>query len=244
MPSEHVFAAPPRIQSREALLVIIQRPIELWREIIDPTLTQPASGVGERLGIRIQTGDALWMPWPPDAEWADADQYPALLRLDLAVQRAHEVVDVRATPRSTIGPAAGDTVPLPGGVVGKAQRNASRYAPATLAALYGARDRRLLEIRIEVVIDVDAIDVITVHDFKNRVEHRTARGGNSRIDPRRLSVLADPVGVSSRDVSRDRLAEVVRRHRAEGIEPHVQLQSPRMRLRDRQRQRVIADVAA
>ena len=36
----------------------------------------------------------------------------------------------------------------------------------------------------------------------------------------------------------------VRRHRAEGIEPHVQLQSPRMRLRDRQRQRVIADVAA
>ena len=113
-----------------------------------------------------------------------------------------------------------------------------------LAALDGVGDRRLLEVRVEVVGEMHAIDVVAIDHFQNGVEDRPARGGNSRIDPHRLPVAPHPLRVRARHVSGDRLAEIVGRHRAEGIEPDVELEAVSVRLVDGQRQGIIAVVLA
>ena len=110
--------------------------------------------------------------------------------------------------------------------------------------LYGTRDRPFLEIWIEVVIEMDAVDVVAIDDIHDAVEHGAARLGNPGIDPRRFSVLTNPFRMGARHVSGDRAPKVVRRHGPEGIEPHMQLQSARMRLGDGERQRIIPRILA
>ena len=85
VPPEHILTPPPGVEPREALLRVVERPVELWREVIEPPFVQPAACVGERLGVGVQTGDALRVAGPPDAERADADEHPPLPRFHLAI---------------------------------------------------------------------------------------------------------------------------------------------------------------
>src|SRR5436305_11036430 len=135
MPPEHVLAPPPRVEPREALLIVVERPVVLWRQVVDPPFSQPSPRIGERLGVGIQTGYAGRIPRPPDPEWTDTDEHPPFTRFDFGVQRSNEVVDVRSAPRSTIGPSARHTVALPRHIVGNAQRHPLRDSVALLAAL-------------------------------------------------------------------------------------------------------------
>jgi hypothetical protein len=105
-------------------------------------------------------------------------------------------------------------------------------------------DRRLFLVGIEVVVEMDTVDIIPIDDLENRVEHRATRRGKARVDPGRLSVATDPLRMSGRHVSRDRPAEVVGRHRSKWIEPHMQLQPTRVRLDNRQGERIVARVVA
>ena len=112
------------------------------------------------------------------------------------------------------------------------------------AALDRSRDGRFLEIRVEVIVEMHTVDVVPVDDFFDRVEHGTARHRNAGVDPRRLPVMTHPLGMRARHVSGDRLPEIVGRHRAERIEPDMQLESARMCLVDGQGKRVISVVRA
>src|SRR5262249_11674652 len=152
VPPLAVLAGPPRQQPRVALLLLADRPVQLRAEVIGPGLAQPEPGVGVQLGVLVEAGDARRVARPPDAERADAHLHPRLGRLHPAVWPAHEAVDRRTPPIAPARPASPLAVLLPGAVVGEGDR---------LAVL------AFFLIGVEIVVDVDAIDVVAA----DHVEH-------------------------------------------------------------------------
>src|SRR6185503_6779497 len=90
-------------------------------------------------------------------------------------------------------------------------------------------------IRIEVVVDVDAVDVVSLGDVHDG-PHRTASDvGVARIHPQKSIVAPDRRGILLRDVRR-RERGVSRVRGAIRIEPRVQLEPALVRLLDRERE--------
>src|SRR5436305_1740495 len=112
---------------------------------------------------------------PPDAEGADADLHRGALLLDLGVERLHEAVDVVAPPVGALQ-SGRLTEFLPGRVVGKG--------------------RAFYRIRIEIIVDMHAIDGIAAHHVEHRVEGVLPRLGEAGIDPEQGSITPYPLRVS------------------------------------------------
>ena len=94
---------------------------------------------------------------------------------------------------------------------------------AALSIAMTTRDDARLTIRIEVVVEMNAVDVVAPHDVENRLEHVLASGRLAGIDPRLRPVFPNPFRMLSRDVRERRLAGEIRQHRAEWVEPRVEL---------------------
>ena len=97
--------------------------------------------------------------------------------------------------------------------------------------------RVVLGIRIEVVVDVHAIDVVALDDVHDRAQRAATHFWVARIHPEEPAVLPNELRIGLRDVrARDRRVAIVRC--PVGIEPRVQLEPTLVRLLDRERQRV------
>ena len=125
-------------------------PIDLWNTVIHPSLLNPVEDIGIEVVIALQTVSlAAELPAAliaVDTERRNAELYPRFNLAHSAVQLIYEGVHVLSSPCTLVfGPAALE--PL---VIGK------------LLADCG--------IWIEIVIDMQSIDIVTVHD----ITHNTA----------------------------------------------------------------------
>ncbi|RAO32897.1 hypothetical protein PSN13_03587 [Micromonospora saelicesensis] len=230
---------PPRHEARVVGgRVLADVPVELRHHVVDPLLLDPLAGVGRddvvRLaagGVRTERVDGLVAP---DAERADAELYPRLGRLDLAVHLLDQQVDVVPPPVGPVGEAP---------VVGREGR--------VVRHLVGAAG-----VGVEVVVEVDAIDVVPLDGIHHGGLDELADLGDPGVvvepaagDAGRW-VGEGPVGVLLRRVAGGELGEVGAGaagggHRdAVRVEPGVELQVPLVRLVDQEGQWVPARVLA
>src|SRR5688500_14267194 len=98
VPSFHVLLRPPGEQGGVALRRRLNRPVQLRREVVEPSFHQPFARVSINLLVRVEALDRRGIPWPPNAERAHAELDAGLRPLDGAVEISHEDVDVAAAP--------------------------------------------------------------------------------------------------------------------------------------------------
>ena len=216
-----VLVAPPFDERGEALRLLVDAPVELGGEVVDPTLAQPGTGVGGHVLKGVGAGfDGAGDAGTPDAERADAEFDVRLFLLDGAVEALDEGVDVVAPP-------FGDGHASPAGSVGVVGGGVVEDDFATNG------------VGVEVVVDVDAVDVVAFgdvnHDLDGAVLNRFVRGVEPELAARRHEVLrmgfAD-VGGSSRDF--------LIGAGAVGVEPGVNFKAAFVGFPDREVERVVA----
>src|SRR5207249_1843797 len=140
--------SPPCVEGAKPILGATDLPVELRRNVVEPSFAQPALGVGVDLRECIETRDATRRAGSPDPEWTDADERGRTNRFDAFVQRLNELVDVRAAPRIAIGPTLRSSVLPPRLVVGKLNVDPLTNPFATNAT----RDRSRFAVRVEVIV--------------------------------------------------------------------------------------------
>ena len=147
-----ILLFPPVEQYWEALWFLGNGPIELWGPIVEPACSQPLARVRVQDVVLIQPFDGSGMPRTPDAEWTDAELRVAFALFDRCVQTFDEAIDVLASPIRARQLAAGVMIALPGAIVGE----------VGVVVVRG--------VRIEVVVDVNAVDVVVVENFSDNSE--------------------------------------------------------------------------
>ncbi len=185
MPVVRVLADPPFQQHWITLPLTIDRPVELGREVIDPAFVQPEARVCIDFLIRIKASDLLRKARPPDAEWADTHLHVTLLRFDLLIHRLDETVHVVAPPIVDVAGLAFSH----GTSVGSAVRKLDQVA--VLVAL---------AVRVEVVIDVHAIEVVASHHVQHDIQAVPSRFGQARIEPEVCAILDDKLRTANAHV--------------------------------------------
>ena len=97
---QRVFTLPPAQQVRECLSLFIDGPVELGREIIDPSLVQPKFGICIELFVLVKSGNGGWIARTPDAEGAQAKLDMFFLLFDLSIEPFDQFVDPIPSPVS------------------------------------------------------------------------------------------------------------------------------------------------
>ena len=172
MALQGVLLHPPSQQLLVTLAFLVDGPVELGCEVVHPAGLQPLPRIGIQFFEGIEPLHVFGIARPPDAEGTDTELHPGLGAGHGTPERVDEQVDILPPPvvareRTTLG-----SVALPAAIVGKGDGLA--------AAALG--------IGIEVVVEVDAIDVIALHDVEHHADGALAYGGLAGIHPQRLAV--------------------------------------------------------
>ena len=113
-PSRRVLPRPPPEQRREALLPLVDRPVELRGEVVDPAALEPRARVRRDLLVRVESLHLRGAPRPPDPEGADAHAHVLLHGFHLVVKALHEPFDVPPAPvLASEGAPRGDVLAKP-----------------------------------------------------------------------------------------------------------------------------------
>ena len=102
----------------------------------------------------------------------------------------------------------------------------------------GASARVALAVRIEIVVDVDGIDVIPLHDVEHDLHGAPPHRRLARIHPEIVTVSPDEQRLRAADMGARRIAERARITSAIRIEPGVQLDAAPVRLGDGEGERI------
>jgi hypothetical protein len=181
-------------------------PVELGRVVVAPAFFEPFFGVGVELGVLVNSGfDGFGDAGAVDAEGGDSELDVALLALDFFVELLDEVVDVFATP-----------------VV-----FAHSFAVLGVAGGVGEVDFFLVFVEdwvwVEVVVNVDAVDVVAFDDVDHDVEGALLNGGLTWVHPEEGSVFFDHAGVGFAEVVVGDGVLLGGVEGAVGVEPAVEL---------------------
>ena len=180
-------------------------------------------GIGEKGVVGIQGGGDLGgMAGPPDAKRADAEFDPGLLLFDGGINLFDKGIDVEAAPIAPGKFSAGLLVSLPHHVVRKIGR---LVAPGGIG--------------IEVVVQVDAINVIATDHIHNHAQGIAARAGVGRVEHDHLASGADQFGMGVGHEVPGGGGFVIARAHAEGIEPGVEFQAAPVAFGDGESQGII-----
>ena len=166
------------------------------------------------------------MARPPDAERTHAHEHVRLLPLHLRPEPLHEPVDIAASPGRPVGDTAGSHVAGVALVVGE----------GNLATVLPHR------VRIEVVVDVHAVDVVAGDHVADDIEESIGRSGLARIEPEQPSVAAHRIGHVHTRVRLRRGPGGIGVPDTVGIEPHVEFEAAGVRFVDREGERVVGRV--
>ena len=158
-------------------------PVELGRVVVAPAFFEPLFGVGVELCVLVNSGfDGFGDAGAVDAEGGDSELDVALLALDFFVELLDEVVDVFATPVVFV----------------------HSFAVLGVAGGVGEVDFLLVFVEdwvgVEVVVYVDAVDVVAFDDVDHDVEGALLDGGLAWVHPEVGSVLFDHCGVGFAEV--------------------------------------------
>ena len=202
-------AAPPADERRVVGGLVADLPIELRGAVVDPAVLHPQHHVGIEVVVVLQPARvaavAVGRLVAVDAEGADAKADPGLGRGYGHLQLADQEVDVVAPP--VIAPVGGEA------------RGRTVAGEALLVRERLAGDG----VGIEIVVDMDAVDVVTGDDVAHHAADEESAVGDAGIEERHAVIAHEPLGMAAVDV---RLGEVlkVRCAGAIGVEPGVKLQ--------------------
>src|SRR5580765_6340114 len=73
-----ILLVPPVQQYRKALVLRLDTPIQLRREIIYPAFVQPLARIRVKLLVGVEAFDLRGIAGTPDSKWADAEFHPRL----------------------------------------------------------------------------------------------------------------------------------------------------------------------
>ena len=117
-----VDCGPIAQQHGERLRLLCYRPVELRGQIIEPALLEPVLNIGVEFVVLTEARDAFRTTIRArQTERADADLDPRFFSVNGAIERAHQSVDVVASPVGAVKFAAVCFVALPRGVVGEVE---------------------------------------------------------------------------------------------------------------------------
>ena len=206
---------PPVGEGQRRGALMLELPVQLRQLVVYPALLRPQQHVGVEVVVVLQAvglaaaGVAFLVA--PDAEGADAEAYPGLFgRGDFGVYLLDEQVDVVAAPVGLLHPVA---------VFGK------RLLVGEVGAAGG--------VGVEVVVEVDAVDIVAVDDVHHHVLDELAVLGQTRVEVNFLVALIFykalrlfVVNMSGGKLLGGRGGDAVR------VEPGVQLHAALVRLVD------------
>ncbi len=221
--SLRVLPRPPREQRRKALLFLVDGPVELRREVVDPAALDPRARVGRDFLVRVESLHLRRAPGPPDAEGADAHPNLRLRGLHLGVEALHEPVHV---PPAPVLPPEGTS------------RSHVLPEARPVRKLQDVAGRVSFGIGIEIVVEVNAIHVVPLHDVENDRKRVRRDVLLARIEPELFPVGLHEVRTAPRDVPRRGPRQRRRRASPIRIEPGVELHPARVRFGDREGERI------
>ncbi len=162
-----------------------------------------------------------------DAERADAEQDGPLFPLDPLINPLDEPVDARASPVTAVELPPGRLVLPPARVVREGELS---FLPWRV----GGEDR----IRVEVIVEMDAVDVVAPEDVKDDLQGALRGLRLARIEPEHLAVALHEIGARLADVI-GRFLEPRVEAGAVRVEPGVQLEPAPVGLVDPEAERVV-----
>src|ERR1035437_2447480 len=222
VPLARVLCGPPP-QEQVVAALLIHAPVELRREIVHPSVREPLSRIRVQRGVRIEPRrDRFRVSRAPELERRDPELHPRLQLRDLPVQRLNELIDVAPSPVVARELATAFPVCLPAPIVGKIRGSV----------------RAAFRIRIEVVVEMNAIDIVALHHVEHHAQRLRAHRRLAGIHPELRAVLLYEFRVPAREVRRRKRTLRRRLLRAERIEPRVEFQSAGVRLRHRELERI------
>ena len=194
-------------------------PVELGHAVVDPSVVHPFEHVGIEFVVVLQSAGRAAVGVRPfvavDAEGRDAKLHPRFNAVDLLAEGLDEDIDIVAAPVGNGGKLA--SVAVVGGLVGDGD------------ARHG--------IGIEVVVDMEAIDVIAADDIADDAEDVVAVLALAGVEDLESVIVEDALGMGHGDVVDGQLARVLRL-RTIGIDPGVELHAAAVTLVDHPLQRV------
>ena len=218
-------------QQVERLRTLIDRPIKLRHQIVEPAFGEPQLDICVQLVVLAETGNARRTAVrATQAERADAETHPRLLAVNAIVDAFHQQIDIAASPIGARQPAAQIDPSLPGGVVRKVLLD-RRHAAG-----------KVYRVGVEIVIDVYAVDVVSTHHVEDDIQRPLCSGILAGIHPQIAAIALHHLRVGVGDMHGR-----VRRFRRSvsrtiGIEPGMQFDAALMRLFDPHFQRVVIGV--
>src|SRR5690606_35375275 len=217
--SVRVLLRPPVEHDREAHVGARDGPVQLRHHVVERALEEPLPRVCIDLLVRVEATD-LWMHVrAPGPDRADAHLHPRLDALDGLVHLAHVAVDVLAPPVTAPESTTRGTV----------ARVARGVGEVELAAV-----RPALAVGREVVVDVNAVDVVPANNIRDDLHAALADRILARIHPQVAVVALHEIRFRTTDVRRGDRSGIRRMPRAVRIEPRMQLEAARMRLANRE----------
>ena len=181
MPPLRVLAKPVVQQRHKSLLLLIDGPVQLRHQVIDPTGLQPALHICVKLVILAETLNARGPQIrSTNAKRADTKAHPRFDLVNAGVQALHQRIHIAAPPIVPRRLATDLYVALPGALVREVQLS---------LGVVGLRHR----VGVKVVIQMDAIHVITLEHIQY---HRQAVRGRSRltgVHPQLVAIRLDPL---------------------------------------------------
>src|SRR2546421_8704607 len=88
-----ILLGPPMGENREALWLLMNRPIKLRRHVIAPAVGEPFHRIGVQAVILINSRlNSFGNTGTINAEWANPKLHPALLFFDSAIERRNKLI--------------------------------------------------------------------------------------------------------------------------------------------------------
>ena len=164
-----VLTEPPVIVGGEREFGGFDWPVELWDHVVQPAVLQPFEGVGREffIGVEASAGAGRNIR-APETEGTDAKLDPFLGGFDAIVEFVNEGVDVLPAPVAFVEGATGGLIRFVRGVIRERDHGA-----------IGGFDG----VGVKIVVDVDAVDIVTACDVEHDGNGLRPDFGNAGIHP-------------------------------------------------------------
>src|SRR5436190_17340579 len=181
-----ILLCPPVQQQTKTRCGLLNFPIKLRSQVINPTILQPFPGIRVQSRVSISTLDLFRVARPPNPKWADAKFHPGFCLLDSVIYTVDKSIYVFSPPVVSIKLAA-SSITFPTCVIRKFQISAGGI---------------FLGVRIKVIVKVNSIDVVPLHHIHHHGERIVLHLFLTRIQPKKSAILPNPFRVCFRYMRR------------------------------------------
>ena len=175
-----ILALPVIEQHFEGLRCLIDRPIQLRSQIVQPAVAQPEFDICIQLVVLAEAGDAGGATLrTAETERADAELNPALFSMNAFMQALDQRVDILPAPVGARQGATAGEIVVPGRFIGKIRFH--RWRGGWAGCVQRSSDRHWIGIKI--IVEMHAIDIVAAHHVEDHVDGALRRLRLTRIHP-------------------------------------------------------------